>query len=468
MASVLGVAAGFVAARWLDPDRFGVAQTIILVYFLASLVRTGIYEGSIRTAINQMGRGDDDGARRTIDVGVTVETVVSLVPGLLLLVAVPFTSDGLVRLGLFLAPAAVALSSISSYLGGVHLAAKRFGLAARVALLRAVVYPVALLVLVGSLGAAGIFVAPLVADGLVVTAYLTMRPRTGVRATLDWSGSVGLIRIGFPLGLAAMVYWAYRTVGSVSVAWGADAATYGFYAFALAPVAIVARLITSVHTVLMPSLWEEIARNETERSWVRDSARVTVALALAAGFATNVCQAGFPVLVEGVVSRYAEADRFFEILVFNVFLLSVAAVPSLVLDSEAVNKQVRHLVIWIVALAVNVVANIAALTWTSTGPIVVAWNDVWIQGLVVIAVFASARPHLGRDWADHRVEHTLVALAVLTGLCGLALHASSVSAGDSHARLLVVGAVRVAAVLAVWTMVAALVRGRVVSQRPAA
>jgi hypothetical protein len=249
------------------------------------------------------------------------------------------------------------------------------------------------------------------------------------------------------------------------VAWGADAATYGFYAFAIAPVAVAAGLITSMHTVLMPSLWEEIAKSETERAWVRDSARVTVALALAAGVVTNLCQAGFPVAVEGVASRYVEAGRFFEVLVLNVFLLSVAAVPSLVLDSEAVNKQVRHLMIWIVALGLNVVANVAVFRLASDAPLLVAWNDVWIQGLVVIAVFAAAWPHLGREWADHRVEHALVTLAVLTAACAFALHLWRVPANSSYGSLLVLGGVRVVGVLVVWSIAATLTRGKVVSAR---
>src|SRR4051794_35807727 len=194
-ASVLSIAAGFLVARWLDPDRFGAAQTVVLVYFLASLARSGIYEGAIRTSINRSSRGDEDGARHALDVGVTVESLVSLVPGLVLCVAAVFVADDLVRAGLAIAPVAVLVSSVASYLAGVHLAAKRFGLTAQVALVRAVAYPVALLVLVATLGAAGIFLAPIAADGLVVVIYLTGRARTGVRVTRDWSGGAGLVRV---------------------------------------------------------------------------------------------------------------------------------------------------------------------------------------------------------------------------------------------------------------------------------
>src|SRR4051812_32230695 len=121
-ASLLSIAAGFVVARWLEPDRFGAAQTVVLVYFLASLLRSGIFEGSIRTSINRSSRGDEDGARHAIDVGVTVETLVSVVPGVAVLACAPFTSDEVFRIGLLLAPIAVVLSSVASYLAGVHLA----------------------------------------------------------------------------------------------------------------------------------------------------------------------------------------------------------------------------------------------------------------------------------------------------------------------------------------------------------
>src|SRR4051794_33500888 len=65
-ASVVGAAISaptmFLAGRWLGPVDFGRAQFVLLVYFYASLLRSGVFEGGIRTFIDRQAHGDDAGA----------------------------------------------------------------------------------------------------------------------------------------------------------------------------------------------------------------------------------------------------------------------------------------------------------------------------------------------------------------------------------------------------------------------
>jgi hypothetical protein len=147
----------------------------------------------------------------------------------------------------------------------------------------------------------------------------------------------------------------------------------------------------------------------------------------------------------------------FEVLAFDVFVLSVAVLPSLVLDSPRVNWQVRTLVLWTVALAANAAANSAVLV-AGWGSMAVAVNDVWIQSVVVIALFALAWTHLGDSRGWWSTVGLIAVFAVLTGGVAALLH--PIRGDSSLGPTLAILAGRIFIVAAVWLPVANLCRGQ--------
>ena len=410
----LALPAGILAARWLGPDRYGRAQAVLFFFLLASLLRTGIFEGGVRAYVQESATGNDAAALRAQNVAFTLESIASAIPGLALLFGALVVDDSIRRAGFLLAPLAVVATSISGYLSALHVARERFPVVARAALVRAVLAPAVMLLGIAPLGAIAIVVGPLVADVVTITLLLRARPALGLRPELDASVARPLLRVGLPLGLAAVTYWAYRLVGSGSIALTRAPADYGIFAFAATPVTVLARGIASLHTVLMPAVWGEMADERRVGAWGRPAARATMLLALAAGALTSVSQAGFGPLVHVVAPQFARSIPILEVLAFNVLLLSVAAVPSLVLDSAVVNRQARHLGIWVAALALNLVANVAVLA-AGGGILGVAVNDICVQGLAVVAVFVVARPYLPAEWPGSLVVRWVLACTAVTG-----------------------------------------------------
>lgn len=410
----LALPAGILAARWLGPDRYGRAQTVIFFFLLASLLRTGVFEGGVRAYVHESASGNEAAARRAQNVAFTLESAVSAIPGVALLFGALLVDDSLRRSGFLLAPLAVVATSVSGYLSALHVARERFPVVARAAFVRAVVGPTVMLLGIPALGGVAIVVGPIVADAVTITLLLLARPGLGLRPELDASVARPLIRAGLPLGLAAVAYWAYRLVGSGSIALTRSPADYGIFAFAATPVTVLARGIASLHTVLMPAVWGEMADERRAGEWGRPAARATMLLALAAGALTTVCQAGFGPVVHLVAPQFVRSIPILEVLAFNVLLLSVAAIPSLVLDSAVVNRQLRHLGVWLVALAVNLVVNIVVLGF-GKGVLAIAVNDIWVQALVVIAVYVMARPYLPPDWPSRMIVGWLLACAALAG-----------------------------------------------------
>jgi hypothetical protein len=144
--------------------------------------------------------------------------------------------------------------------------------------------------------------------------------------------------------------------------------------------------------------------------------------------------------------------RLFDILALTIFLLPIATVPSLVLDSSRVNRQGRHLGIWIVALIVNYVANAAVLA-LGLGALGLAVNDVWVQMFVVVVLFEVAAQHI---WGEARRRRLQLYIG-LTLAFGVALILTAVlDANTQQMRLRALDAYgvffRCAGTIIVWTV----------------
>lgn len=419
--SALAIPASFLVARWLGPKAYGEGQFVVLCYFYAALLRSGIFEGAVRSLIDRMARGQDAGAIRDQNIGVTIELVVSVVPGIALAVLALTISPSIRQLGFFLAPLAVIASSGNMFLASLWSARDRFDLVARMSLLRAILGPVLLVALVVSFGAAGVFLAPLGTDLAAGTVYLLVRPSLGLRLAIDIRRARALVRVGFPLGAAAIVYWAYRLAGTTSLALTASSATLGVYVFANAPISVATRAIAGLQSVLIPAVWGQLARQDGDTRWTLQAERITVAIALVAGATTGLAQALFGPMVLLLVPNFAPAVRLFNILALTIFLLPVATIPSLVLDSARVNRQGLHLKIWIGALILNYVVNAAVLAM-GFGAIALAVNDVWVQLVVAILLFEISARHIWaeavrRRWTLYaRLAPAFVVAVVLTAI----------------------------------------------------
>lgn len=450
LAAAIGVPVSLFVARRLGPETLGRVQYVVLAYAYAAFVRLGAFEAGQRELVHEVARGHGDRARRAQNVGFTVDLIVTVLPGLALLAASWSFGDPVRRIGFALAPVAVVGSSVASFLANLHLAHRRFGLAANAALLRQVGGQLLVVAGVVVFGPYGLVLAPLVADWAVIGLYRLAGPRLGLALDFGRAEARRLVRAGFPLGAMALVYWSYRLAGNTAAALWTSVSAFGLYAFAAAPVSLALRALSGVSTVLAPTLWGELGRRGTGDVAVQ-ARRLVLLLAVLAGAVTNFAQAAFGPAVVAAAPGFTPAIVVFEILAFDIVLYVVPMVPSLVLDSLVVEKQWRHLWLWAGALAVNLAAN-RAVTYLGYGIVAIAWNDVAVQALVVFALLYMTRNHL-RSGA--RTMLPVAAILAWTAGVWLVLRAAPAPvAGDAVATVAGAGAWRVAIVAAAWAPVA--------------
>lgn len=451
--ATLGVPTTLLAARWVGPTGYGAVQFVILAYFYAALLRTGAFDGGLREFIHETGLGNQDRARYARSVGFSWETVASTLPAVLMVPLGLLLGDTLRRLGFFMAPVAVLAASLNTMYGGMFIAEQRLGVVRRVWLVRAFALSTSVLAGITIFGPAAVFVGPVVADVVAVGLFVAARPRLHLRWVLDRSEGLRLLAAGFPFGIGAIVYWMYRMVGSSIVAFTQPTRTFGIYAFALAPVTILTRTIAMADAVLTPALWTEMAKGAGDRAWVKQSERITITLAFVAAAATNVAQAAFGPLVQLVAPSYSSAIKVFDVLSLSVYPLAIGAVVSLVVNSMLVNRQRTGLLIVLGGLIVNVVANVVTLA-AGGGVVAVAWNDVWVQYLVLGALYEAAAPYLEPGRRRFALYAKLLLVASGMAAVDVLLNTLARSRPGSTSDVMAILMVRLAVVAAVWGVTA--------------
>src|SRR3546814_16133823 len=113
------------------------------------------------------------------------------------------------------------------------------------------------------------------AELCVIATCLGVRDRVVSRPSFDRRRAWELVRLGFPVGASAVVYWAYLQVGSAAVAMASGGLVLGFYAFAVAPVVVMARAIATTDAIVSPNLWDSMARDDGSRQWVAQIGRAS-------------------------------------------------------------------------------------------------------------------------------------------------------------------------------------------------
>jgi hypothetical protein len=313
-------------------------------------------------------------------------------------------------------------------------------------------------------GAPALLVAPIAADALMVTVLLMRYQEAALRREYEREEAVRLLKEGFPLGASSVVYWVYRLVGTTSIAATQSGATLGQYTFANGPITLVSRALAQVYGVLTPALWGRMATATESDPWRKQACRLSIAIAAIAGFATNVCQAGYGPAVSLVAPKFAASIPIFEVVAGDIVLLALPALASLALTSTLANQQGVALRLALAGVVLNAAANAAVLAM-GFGALAIAWNDVSVQLFMAGLTLHYAAPWLASEQERARLYQGLGAVVAWTLIIAVVLHALPVSAsGIAHSSLLASG--RLALVIAAWLVPGVAIRRSAASATP--
>ena len=462
LGAVLSFASGLYIARTLGPNQLGAANLVLLWLTYANLARLGILEGGIRELNVRLGRQQHETARHIQNSALTGELLWGVVPVTALLVGTLLAPDPVRRTGLGIVALTYVGMIVTRSLVNFHLARQHFNVCARINLVRAMAQPLMLVTFVTWLGPYGLFVGPLLVEWLVASLYLFRAPKLGLRITIDRPLLRQLLGIGLPLGLGIIVYWAYRLVGTTSVAMWLPTHELGYYAFISSILTLVLQAFGDFAGVLTPSLWAELARVGNAHQISREHSRITLLVTLAACAVTNLGQATFEPFIRLVLPDYLPAVPVFNILAFNIVVLTITFVPSLVLSSAQVNKQWAELGCWVLGLGLNVAANYLVVR-QGLRLQAIAWNDIWVQLVVVLLIYTLAQRHLFATPSEAwRLYGRLAAMLGLAALMFVALTVGPLTFATTQGPIGLLGlsTLRLGLTAAVWGGLSVLVYQR--------
>lgn len=391
--TALAFLASIYAARRLGPGGYGEGVFIMLWVTYAGLLRPGLYEGGQRELITLLGRGDQKTALLSQNVGFSAELLWTTMPAIALAAASLYVHSSFQKIGFLLAPVVFVGTAVARMLVSLNLAHGRFGAYTTFTAIRALGNPLALVVLLHPLGPLALVVGPALTEWTTAVVCLMHRRIIGLEWRFDTQLARQLLRGGFPIGLSIVIYWGYRLAGPTSVALWLPSAVLGAYAFGSKLIDVLLRVFSDFASTLMPSIWSELGAHGTTSAFGQGIVRTGLFLAWFSCLVCNTIQAIARFTIGHFLPAFVVSGAIVEILSFNIVLLTVSLLPSVVLDSSAVNRQWRHFAIWVLGPLLNYPANLLAIR-LGGGPQMVAWNDILVQIVIVVLLFRTAHDRL--------------------------------------------------------------------------
>jgi hypothetical protein len=157
----------------------------------------------------------------------------------------------------------------------------------------------------------------------------------------------------------------------------------------------------------------------------------------------------FTLIATLVTHRYVDSIAIFNVLSYNLYLMAVAIIPQLILNSSLVNRQNLVLLFYGIGLAVSIGLDILVVR-IGYGVIGVAWVAVSAQGVVTVILYSLIKNYVFDKAAEFRKFVLIIAIPFVVSLPFYFIHVylRSLSIGT-----LAFTGISLAAQTIVWTLV---------------
>jgi hypothetical protein len=147
-----------------------------------------------------------------------------------------------------------------------------------------------------------------------------------------------------------------------------------------------------------------------------------VYLALGTGVVIPLAQLAFTLIATLLTNKYIDSIPIFDVLSYNLFLMAIAIVPSLILNSSLVNKQNLALIFYAAGLAVSIGLDILVVR-LGYGVIGIAWVTIGSQGVVTLVLYYLIKNYVFDQAAEFRKFAAMVVIPLIASLPFYFIHA---------------------------------------------
>ena len=385
----------YVASR-LGPENYGLVAFVMLWAFYGRLIRPGLFNATAREMPHCIGKGNADRAIFIRNVAATYEFIYYLLAGVIIVAASFFFKNPIIKTGLILVAVSLILETIHSAFASEQWAFQRFGIMAKITVLRTITTPLITVLLVYLFHTYGVLILMVALPVICILCFLFIAPKVKLKAIINYKEFRSLFKVGIALQFFGFLFWAIRGVDRTYVAMYFSAAQLGFYSFAMSPIHNIYNIISDFGKVLSPVIYNELSKSEDSSHMQREIARLVILLTLAGCIITNLAQAGFGGMVLWFIPKFAPSIKIFEVFAFNIIFTAMLAVPTILLVSTMVNKQKVCNIIYGVILAVSFLL-VYFISRANAGVIAIAYIFVGIYFLKTLLIFLVSKKYIFKN-----------------------------------------------------------------------
>jgi O-antigen/teichoic acid export membrane protein len=382
-------------------------------------------------------------------VGVTSEALYLVLPSVVMLTAALAQSRADIRNGLLVGLAVLALTQAMYFVSIIQWAYERFGLIARAKAVSVVVAAVFTLVTIWWIGIYAAILAPGAAALATIAVLKWGAPHLGLAFELNRTDLTRLFKVGLPLAIGTVCYWGFRAVDRTAVAVALPLTDLGYFTFVMQFINVAILFVADFGNVIQPKVWASLGTTADPRSIGPAVRRLSTVVMFATCAGANFAQAGFGVFVTWFLPNFRASVPIFDILVLLLACGTAGVIPTHLLNSARLNKQVTATVIYAAGVLLTGILVVLAIWW-GWGLSGVALVSVIAQALVSACLLGAVHPSIfAPGGAVVRFYAALLGMLLVAVAVSLIFYTEPLALGGNRGQLPIL-ALRVAFAVLVW------------------
>lgn len=385
----------YVSSR-LGPENYGLVAFVMLWAFYGRLIRPGLISSAGREMPHYIGREQISAAISIQNICLTYEFIFYLFVSGIMLVASFFFKNKVIRIGLILTAISLVLDFMDSAYTNAQWVFQRFNIITSINFLKAVITPLLTFVLVYFLSVYGLLVLPIAISIISILYFIFSSPKLNFIISFDSKKLMPLLKVGVILQFLTFLFWAFRGIDRTIVAMYFSKEQLGYYAFAIAFIANIYKIISDFGNVLSPILISELGRTGDYLLVQKEFQQLIVILTVAGCAIANLAQAGFGAMIFWFSPKFMPCIKIFEIFSFTIIFTIILLVPFNLLLSPLINKQKICNYIY-GAVLVSCIALARPLIKMAGGIMGIVYLFAGAQAAITLAVLFAAKKYLFKD-----------------------------------------------------------------------
>lgn len=395
ISALLGLFVTIYVATILAPEEYGIYGLLGLWLMYAGLIGPGILSAGQREIPVLLGRGQEEEALRIQNTSLSSQMLYLIIPFAVILGASFFYLDTVMKIGLVIIAATYVTSQLASSWSAMNFVREKFNTIAGGNLIVAIIAPVVTLLSIHWLRVYALLMAPLIAY-IIQWVYYLKWGSIGYRFIFDRGETIRLLKVGVVLQGLTFVYWAFRLADRTIIAATLPLEQLGLYTYAMAFLMYALTIPTNFGSVLQPILWRAAGKASNIYEGFKDTKRLGVYMALGVAILIPVAQLFYYSIINLIATKYIGSIPIFYVLSYNLYLVSLSIIPSLVLGSSIVNRQNIGLALWTIGLALSIAFDLLVIS-LGYGVVGVAWVTICTQALVMFISYRLIKRHIFED-----------------------------------------------------------------------